>query len=204
MSPHRLAIILCAASSICAMACQRDSSTTSSPPLPVTWSSERAPYRLTLPLSWQPFSPEVLDNGADFAASHQDRILMVLATAVPSPPGKRDEPGAPQIARYAAQSIAQLEEDVRDLEVLEKKETSLGPHKAVVITAHGEVNARTSRYMIAYTGAPGWRFQIVAWSHTSQAAELSDEFDQVLSTWQITSNEPVPTMRDAGHLSKSD
>lgn len=170
----------------------------------IVWISPDAPYTLTLPTGWQPFSPGVLDNGAEFSANHGDRMMMVFATPVPSSPASPDEPGEPDVPRYAKEGVAQLGRDVQDFEQIDIKESSLGTSPAVIVTAHGSVNERKSRYMIAYTGAPGWRFQVVAWAHHANAAELSSDFDVILSSWKLTPQRVLATDADAGHLHNGD
>lgn len=203
---HRCAIILLAlliTSTLIMSGCERAKDT---PPVaPVAWSSTHAPYTLVLPVGWQPFPPDIFENGADFAANLNDHIVMVLATPVPKPPGSSEDGAAsPHISRYAKESIAQLRKDVQDFEVLDQRAATLGTHHAEIITANGSVQGRQSRYMIAYTGVPGWRFQIVAWAHHSHAAELSDDFDQILTSWTMDAPSSSATHPDAGHLIKSD
>lgn len=170
----------------------------------IVWSSPDAPYTLTLPVGWRPFSPDVLDNGAEFSANLDDRMMMVFATPVPPSLSAPTVPGDPDVPRYAKQGVAQLGRDVKDFEQLAIKETVLGTSPAVIVTAHGSVSERKSRYMIAYTGAPGWRFQIVAWAHHANAAELSADFDAILSSWKLVPQRVLATDADAGHLHKGD
>lgn len=152
----------------------------------VTWTSSKAPYRVTLPPGWQPFNPEIFDNGADYAANLDDRVFMVLATPIPPGPGQQ-EPPAPDLDHFVKTATRQLEADVSDLRIQSTQRARLDEiHPSVILRADGVVNQRPSRYMIAYTALPGWYIQLVAWSHPTHANLLAEEFDFLLEHFHTT------------------
>lgn len=181
-----LLLILCCA---CLASCKK-----SEAPLPpsVTWTSSTAPYRVTLPPGWQPFNPEIFENGADYAANLDDRVFMVLATPIPPLPDQTTPP-PPDLDHFVQSATKQLERDVSNLEVRSTQRATLHEdHPAVILRADGVVNQHPSRYMIAYTALPGWYIQLVAWSHPTHADKLATEFDFLLEHFEATSSPPDP------------
>lgn len=177
------------------------------PAEPLRFTSSVAGYSLQLPAGWHAVNPKIFDNGADFAANHEDRLLMIIATRRPPPalPG-RPKPG---VEVFAREGIAQLQRDVDQLTLVSQRPITLGPRQleASLVVADGQVNQRPSRYMIAYTQSEQWRFQIVAWSHATHAAQLAEELDATLATWQFAPAPAAitpPTDADAGHPHRSD
>ena len=188
-TPQR-ALALLLLSLLMATSCQKS---TESTPTSVTWTSTTAPYRVTLPPGWQPFNPEIFQNGADYAANFDDRVFMVLATPIPPRPGT-DTPPEPDLDQFVKTATEQLEKDVVNLEVRSTQRALLDDTlQSVILRADGVVNQHPSRYMIAYTTMPGWYIQLVAWSHPTHSDLLATEFDFLLEHFEaITAPRALP------------
>lgn len=169
------------------------------------FASTTAPYALELAPHWEPFDAGILGNGADFAARHDDQLLMVIPIEdEPLPDGSRVS-----LEEFADAGLEQLREGVPEFELLEREPLELHQASAIMALARGRVHEHPSRYVITYTRHDGWRYQIVAWGHASSAADLAREVDAALQSWRFTqapatSSEEVAGGADAGRARKRD
>lgn len=153
------------------------------PPEPWRHTSTTAPYSIELTEDYTGFDPALIGNGADLTAEADARLLMVIPVEVPQIDGWE----APTLEVFKREGVRQLERDIRGFSILTEQQLQLDNRPAQMIIAEGTVNEQPSRYMIAYTQHDGWRYQIVAWSHISRVAALTQDVDRMLKTWKFVS-----------------
>lgn len=161
-------------------------------PEPWRHASTLAPYSIELTKDYVGFDPALIGNGADLTAEADARLFMIIPVEIP----KIDGWETPALDVFKREGVRQLQRDVQGFSILTEQEIELDGHPAKMVIAEGTVNDQPSRYMVAYTQHAGWRYQIVAWSHTSRAAALTQDVDQMLKTWKFTGardKKPVET-----------
>ena len=168
------------------------------------YNADPAPYVITVPGTWRNQNTIVLDNGADFAAHLDDKIVMVIPAKIPDALGPR----LPPLEQFADAGLEQMAQTVPDFEIVTRETSEIDGADAVLVEAKGKIKGLDSRYLVAYTQKGSWRYQIVGWSHVSSLEVLKQDYLFMLSKLEIKPHrereESESSSNDAGHTSQSE
>lgn len=152
-----------------------------------TFTSEKAPYSITLTDPWTRSKSDELNSHADIAANYQQLLFfIVIPQLLPDIPGV-DPPDSLALKRA---SISVLEEQIQDFTVDKQGPIRLADGTGQSVIASGTSDGARVKYVTTYVSRGLWGYQIVGWGPVAHESLLVAEMDRILASWTFTDVKP--------------
>lgn len=171
-------------------ACDKGAAPSDAPPNSWRHTSALAPYQLDLARAWQAEDVSAINTHADFAASLDgDLLLVIIPQKLPAPVQPADPelpaPTPTSAADLKDASIALLQEQTPDFTFEREGPVVIDGQPGHAVWAKGTSEDARVQYLITYIAHQGWGFQIVAVAPAEQEKRLAEEVDRALLTWRF-------------------
>ncbi|MFU8805736.1 MAG: hypothetical protein ACNA8W_18120 [Bradymonadaceae bacterium] len=158
--------------------CQR--SPVEQTPEPWKFQSAAAPYELIMPGAWIVEDGEEINPYADFAASLDDSIfLIIIPQELPIFP-------MPDLTSFKSASVDLLRDNLDEFQIQRQGSIVLDGHEGHTVFIKGLVVGERIQYIATYVTRDVWGYQIIAWGPVIKERDLIDHVDAILTKWRFT------------------
>lgn len=159
-----------------------------------TFDSSRAPYRTTIQAGWTRIDAASLNSHADFAATRDETLyLMVIPQSLPQV-GEMDPPSASALKEA---SLDRMSKNVQEFRVEREGPVKLETTEGISVFAEGVSDGTHIQYIATFLTHDSWGYQVVAWGPAYTEDKLVNAVDTFFDGWQFT-DESVPSPRPDG------
>lgn len=158
---------------------QPDSQAATSKPSDIT----QAPFTLELPSEFEQLKPEQVNADATLVARTRDEQVMFMVIASPVPALAGVTP--PDTREFRQQALQLMRHNLTGVELIERGERQIGAQQALTAKVMAKVGGQPHVYELAYMQHKGWRYQLIAFSHSASEQLLKQRVDQLVGAWRF-------------------
>lgn len=148
-----------------------------------TSGSPQAPFTLELPSEFERLKPEQVNADATLVARTRDEQVMVMVIASPIPALAGVTP--PDTREFRQQSLQLMRHNLAGVELIKRGERQIGSQPALTAKVLARVGGEPHLYELAYMQHQGWRYQLIAFSHSASHQLLKQRVDQIVGAWRF-------------------
>lgn len=145
--------------------------------------SVQAPFTLELPSEFEQLKPEQVNADATLVARTRDEQVMFMVITSPVPALAGVTP--PDTREFRQQALQLMRHNLSGVELIERGERQIGSQPALTAKVMAKVGGQPHIYELAYMQHKGWRYQLIAFSHSASEQLLKQRVDQLVGAWRF-------------------